>query len=118
MKPLLRRGATLVGAALISCTLLTTALEVAVVRAASATILPDVPGEPVPFGDAAYLGSMGGQQVNGPVVGMAVTPDDGGYWEVGSDGGVFAFGDAGFVGSLPGLGVQVNNVVGAVPTES
>ena len=27
---------------------------------------------------------------------------------VGRDGGVFAFGDAGFVGSLPGLGVHVN----------
>jgi len=25
---------------------------------------------------------------------------------VGSDGGVFAFGDAGFVGSLPGLNVM------------
>ena len=33
---------------------------------------------------------------------------------VGSDGGVFAFGDAGFVGSLPGLGVHVNNIVGIV----
>jgi hypothetical protein len=35
-----------------------------------------------------------------------------------SDGGVFAFGDAGFVGSLPGLTppVRVSNVVGAVPT--
>ena len=35
---------------------------------------------------------------------------------VGRDGGVFAFGDAGFVGSLPGLNVHVNNIVGAVPT--
>ncbi len=35
----------------------------------------------------------------------------GGYWMIGSDGGVFAFGDAGFVGSLPGLGVKVSNVV-------
>ena len=39
-----------------------------------------------------------------------------GYWMVGSDGGVFAFGTAGFVGSLPGLGVHVNNIVGVVPT--
>ena len=29
---------------------------------------------------------------------------------------MFAFGDAGFIGSLPGLNVHVNNVVGAVPT--
>jgi hypothetical protein len=40
----------------------------------------------------------------------------GGYWMVGSDGGVFAFGTAGFKGSLPGLGVHVNNIVGVVPT--
>ena len=39
-----------------------------------------------------------------------------GYWLIGSDGGVFAFGDAGFIGSLPGLNVKVSNVVGAVPT--
>jgi hypothetical protein len=33
--------------------------------------------------------------------GAAMSPDGKGYWEVGSDGGVFAFGDAGFYGSLP-----------------
>jgi hypothetical protein len=40
-----------------------------------------------------------------------------GYWMVGRDGGVFAFGDAGFVGSLPGIGVHVNDIVGVVPTK-
>jgi len=30
---------------------------------------------------------------------MASTPDGGGYWLVGADGGVFAFGDARFDGS-------------------
>ncbi len=42
----------------------------------------------------------------------------GGYDMVGSDGGVFVFppGSSGFYGSLPGLGVHVNNVVGIVPT--
>jgi subtilase family serine protease len=39
-----------------------------------------------------------------------------GYWMVGSDGGVFGFGDAGFVGSLPGIGVKVSDIVGMVPT--
>jgi len=34
-----------------------------------------------------------------PVVGMAATPDGGGYWLVASDGGIFSFGDAGFFGS-------------------
>jgi hypothetical protein len=37
-----------------------------------------------------------------------------GYTLVGSDGGVFAFGSATFIGSLPGLGVNVNNVKGIV----
>ena len=50
------------------------------------------------------------------VVGMVPTSTGKGYWMVGSDGGVFAFGDAGFVGSLPGLGVHVSNIVGVVPT--
>ena len=46
------------------------------------------------FGDAAFEGSMGGQHLNAPVVGMAATPDGKGYWEVASDGGVFNYGDA------------------------
>ncbi len=50
------------------------------------------------------------------IVSIVPTADRGGYWLIGSDGGVFAFGDAGFIGSLPGLGVKVSNVVGAVPT--
>jgi len=40
-----------------------------------------------------------------------------GYDLVGSDGGVFVFG-GGFFGSLPGVGVHVNNVTGIVPTAS
>jgi N-acetylmuramoyl-L-alanine amidase len=31
---------------------------------------------------------------------MAATPDDGGYWLVAADGGVFAYGDARFAGSM------------------
>ena len=41
-----------------------------------------------------------------PVVGMASTPDGRGYWLVASDGGVFAFGDAGFYGSAGGLALS------------
>ena len=37
-------------------------------------------------------------------VGMASTPDGGGYWLAQRDGGVYSYGDAGFSGSLPGLG--------------
>ena len=32
--------------------------------------------------------------LNKPVVGMAATPDGGGYWLVASDGGIFSYGDA------------------------
>lgn len=38
-----------------------------------------------------------------------------GYDMVGGDGGVFVFG-GGFYGSLPGLGIHVNNIVGIVPS--
>ena len=54
------------------------------------------------FGDAGFFGSMGGKPLNEPIVGIAPTPDGGGYWLVASDGGIFAFGDAGFYGSMGG----------------
>ena len=54
------------------------------------------------FGDAAFHGSMGGQLLNKPIVGLASTADGGGYWEVASDGGIFSFGDATFYGSMGG----------------
>ena len=68
------------------------------------------------FGDAAdlFYGSLPGlgfhpagsdlpHSLNAPVVGMVPSIDDGGYFLVTSDGGVFAFGDAHFSGSCPGL---------------
>jgi hypothetical protein len=42
---------------------------------------------------------------------MAPTADGNGYWLVAADGGIFAFGDAAFRGSVPGVGVHVHNVV-------
>jgi hypothetical protein len=51
------------------------------------------------FGDAAFYGSTGAITLNKPIVGMASTPDGGGYWLVASDGGIFSFGDAVFLGS-------------------
>ena len=45
---------------------------------------------------------MGGKHLNAPIVGMAPTADRGGYWLVASDGGIFAFGDAAFHGSMGG----------------
>ena len=50
------------------------------------------------------------------IVGIVPTATDAGYFLVGSDGGVFAFGDAPFENSLPGLGVHVHDIVGIVPT--
>jgi len=48
-----------------------------------------------------FFGSLPGLGVDpaSPIVGIAATPDGGGYWLVGADGGVFAFGDAIFHGS-------------------
>ena len=48
------------------------------------------------FGTSSYHGSMGGRQLDRPIVGMAATPSNSGYWMVASDGGMFSFGDAGF----------------------
>jgi hypothetical protein len=53
------------------------------------------PGQP-------FCGSTGAEQLNRPVVGMAMAPSIGGYWLVASDGGIFAFGDAAFYGSMGG----------------
>jgi hypothetical protein len=46
-----------------------------------------------------YLGDLTTTDLNQPIVGMATTPSDGGYWMVATDGGVFAYGDANFYGS-------------------
>jgi len=54
------------------------------------------------YGTTQFHGSMGGQLLNAPVVGIAETPDGAGYWLVSSDGGVFAFGTARFYGSMGG----------------
>jgi len=50
---------------------------------------------------ASFQGSMGGQSLVKPVVGMAFDTSTGGYYEVPSDGGLFAF-NAPFQGSMGG----------------
>jgi len=48
-----------------------------------------------------FFGSMGGQPLNEPVVGITIDPATDGYYEVASDGGMFAF-NAPFQGSMGG----------------
>jgi SpoIID/LytB domain protein len=51
------------------------------------------------FGEARFFGSVGGQKLNAPILGLAASPTGGGYWLLGADGGIFSFGDAAFFGS-------------------
>ena len=59
-------------------------------------------GDAGAFGDTATLAAHSGRGFNGIPVGLAATADGKGYWEAYSDGGVFAFGDARFDGSMAG----------------
>jgi hypothetical protein len=68
------------------------------------------------FGGAPRLGAPK-QAPRGPLVGMAATPTGNGYWLVGSDGGVFAFGDAKFYGST-GRRRLNQPIVGMAPSRS
>jgi hypothetical protein len=75
------------------------------------------------LGAPAFFGSLPGLGVHVTNIrDIRVFPNGGGYWLVGSDGGVFSFGtnpafpgnQGGFPqnGSLPSLGISVNNIVG------
>ena len=79
------------------------------------------------FGDAGFYGSLPGlgiapagtpgttKKLNAPIVGMVPSADGDGYFMVGSDGGVFAFGDAKFEGSCPGIGGCSGAAVAVMP---
>src|SRR5207244_121475 len=58
---------------------------------------------------------MGGKPLNQPIVGIAATRTGKGYWMVASDGGIFAFGDAGFYGSTGNIKLA-KPIVDIVPT--
>jgi hypothetical protein len=79
------------------------------------------------FGDAGYYGSIPGlgihpfgsglpNSLNAPIVGIVSSFDGHGYFMVASDGGVFAFGDAMFAGSCPGIGGCSGAGVAVVPS--
>jgi peptidoglycan/xylan/chitin deacetylase (PgdA/CDA1 family) len=61
-----------------------------------------VAGHPVAIGTAGSYGAAPATGLVAPVVAMAATPSGKGYWLVASDGGIFAFGDAPFLGSMGG----------------
>jgi len=50
----------------------------------------------------SFFGSMTGKPLASPIAGGSYTPFHDGYWMVGSDGGIFSFGAAGFEGSMGG----------------
>lgn len=62
------------------------------------------------YGDAGYYGSISGGSGGPQTVGLVPTQAGTGYWEIDADGGVFSYG-APFYGSLPGLGIHVDDVV-------
>ena len=81
------------------------------------------------FGGTAFYGSIPGlglhpagsglpNSLNAPIVGMVPSSDDRGYFMVASDGGVFAFGDARFAGSCPGIGGCSGAAVAVMPDHS
>jgi len=58
-----------------------------------------------------------GSQPPGRFSGIAPTPTGKGYWRSQVGGGVYSYGDAGFYGSLPGLGIHpYGAIVGIAPT--
>jgi hypothetical protein len=77
------------------------------------------------FGNARFFGSTytagltglrGPHPLAEPIVDMVPTSNDHGYWLLGEDGRVFAFGNAPYCGSLPGKGVQTDQAVGLTPS--
>jgi len=62
-----------------------------------------------------YLGSPSFLPLAEPIVGMAPTADGNGYWMAARDGGVFAYGDAAFAGSMGGKPLN-SPIVGTAAT--
>ncbi|HZS13166.1 MAG TPA: CHAP domain-containing protein [Candidatus Dormibacteraeota bacterium] len=55
-----------------------------------------------PVAGASNFGGPVSLALASPIVGAAGTPDGKGYWMVGSDGGIFSYGDAQFYGTTAG----------------
>lgn len=61
----------------------------------------DAAGRVAVGGATSWLGDASGMQLRSPIVDIAFTPDGDGYWLVAADGGVFTFGSAPYMGSIP-----------------
>jgi len=79
------------------------------------------------FGDATFYGNTytvgltgltGSHPLAAPIVALVPTSSGDGYWLLGADGGVFTFGDAPYVGSLPQYGISTRDAVNLVPTST
>jgi hypothetical protein len=78
------------------------------------------------YGSTQFYGSIPGlglnpagsglpNSLNAPIVGVVPSSTNNGYFMVASDGGVFAFGDAKFEGSCPGIGGCSGSAVAVLP---
>jgi hypothetical protein len=78
------------------------------------------------YGDAGFYGSIPAiglhavgsglaPSLSAPIVGIVPSTDGGGYFMVGADGGVFAFGNARFEGSCPAIGGCMGTAVAVMP---
>ncbi|MFT7646383.1 MAG: PKD repeat protein [Candidatus Poriferisodalaceae bacterium] len=68
------------------------------------------------LGDARHGGDLLHLNLNGEIIDSITTPTGNGYYMLGSDGGIFTFGDAVFINSLPALVGALNEpAVGLVP---
>jgi hypothetical protein len=72
----------------------------------------------IPRLGTAPAGSSSPKLLNAPIVGFVPSADGGGYFMVALDGGVFAFGDAKFEGSCPGMGGCSGVAVAVMPDAS
>jgi len=77
-------------------------------------------GRVIPCGDAQHFGDLSALVLGGRIVDSVATPTGLGYYMVGADGGLFAFGDAVFRGSVPEVlpGVPLAGAIVAITATS
>jgi hypothetical protein len=91
--------------AVLAAIVLTGGAAATITATASGAATDPVANTVKPVGGAPAYGPDPGVPVTEKFVGIASAPHGGGYWVAAADGGVFAFGDAGFFGSFGGYRV-------------